>query len=154
MPLPSLLLAILVLGGTAVAGLLMGRSSSRAAAKRCRELEAELAASQAALGKYRSEVGAHFGQTSELLRAMTHQYRAVYEHLAEGARTLCPEQATGLRAGLDLALLPEEAQDSVEPTAAPAIAPREDRPNGTPRSAAGGNDELELDPEEASPTTH
>ncbi|HTF35368.1 MAG TPA: DUF1043 family protein [Myxococcota bacterium] len=154
MPLPILLLAILVLGGAALAGLLVGRTSGRAAAKRCHELEEELAASQAALGKYRSEVGAHFGQTSELLRAMTHHYRAVYEHLAEGARTLCPEQATGLGAGLDLALLPEEAQDPGETAAPQAIAPREDGPNGTPRSAEGGNDELELDPEEASPTTH
>jgi uncharacterized membrane-anchored protein YhcB (DUF1043 family) len=154
MPLPTLLLAILVLSGTALAGLLVGRSSSRTAAKRCRELEEELAASQAALGKYRSEVGAHFGQTSELLRAMTHHYRAVYEHLAEGARTLCPDQATGLGAGLDLALLPEEAQQPGEPAAPQAIAPQEDRPNGTPRSAEGGNNELELDPEEASPTTH
>src|SRR6516225_8795243 len=114
MALPSLLLAILVLGGTALAGVLWGRSSARAAAQRCRELEAELAASQAALGQYRSEVAAHFSQTSELLRTMTHQYRTVYEHLAEGARTLCPEQATGLGAGLDRALLPEEAQVSGE----------------------------------------
>ncbi len=154
MPLAPLLLAILVLGGAALAGVLVGRSSSRAAAKRCRELEAELAASQEAFGKYRSEVGAHFGQTSELLRAMTHHYRAVYEHLAEGARTLCPDQATSLGAGLDRALLPEEAQRAGEDTARPALAPREEGPNGPPPTTAIESDELELDPEEASPTTH
>ena len=152
MALPSLLLAILVLGGTALAGILWGRSSARAAAQRCRELEAELTASQAALSQYRSEVAAHFSQTSELLRAMTHQYRTVYEHLAEGARTLCPEQATGLGAGLDRALLPEEAQ--APGAAQPTLMPQGDRPNGTPGSGAAESDELELDPEEASPTTH
>ncbi|HBZ70464.1 MAG TPA: hypothetical protein DEP35_12340 [Deltaproteobacteria bacterium] len=154
MPLAPLLLAILVLGAGALAGVLVGRSSSRAAAKRCRELEAELEASQAAFGKYRSEVGAHFGQTSELLRAMTHQYRAVYEHLAEGARTLCPDQVTSLGAGLDRALLPEEAQRTGEPTTRPTLAPREEGPNGPAPSTGVESDELELDPDEASPTTH
>jgi len=152
MPLPSLLLAILVLGVTALVGVLIGRSSGRAAVKRCRELEAELAASVAALEKYRSEVGAHFSQTSELLRTLTHHYRTVYEHLAEGARTLCPEQATGLGAGLDHALLPEEAQGpSSEPL---TLAAREEGPNGAPRGATSENDELELDPEEVGLTTH
>jgi uncharacterized membrane-anchored protein YhcB (DUF1043 family) len=154
MALPSLLFAILVLGGTALAGVLWGRSSARAAAQRCRELEAELAASQAALGQYRSEVAAHFSQTSELLRTMTHHYRTVYEHLAEGARTLCPDQVTSLGAGLDRALLPEEAQVSSERTAAATVISQEDRSNGTPSGAAGESDELELDPEETSPTTH
>jgi uncharacterized membrane-anchored protein YhcB (DUF1043 family) len=153
MPLPSLLFAIVLLGGAFLAGLLLGRSSGRAAAKRCRELEAELRASQAALGQYRSEVAAHFEQTSELLRAMTHQYRAVYEHLAEGARTLCPDQAIGLGAGLEKALLPEEAQRPSQRAAEP-LAPTEDGANGTPPSSAGTNDELELDPEETSLTTH
>ncbi len=154
MALPSLLLAILVLGGAALAGLLVGRSSGRAATQRCRELEAELAASQAALGQYRSEVAAHFSQTSELLRTMTHHYRTVYEHLAEGARTLCPDQPTSLGAGLDHALLPEEVQGSAEQPAPPALAAQEERPNGTPRSTAAESDELELDPEEATPITH
>ena len=154
MPLAYLLLVILVLGGAALAGVLVGRSSARAAAQRCRELEADLAASEAALRSYRGEVAAHFSQTSELLRAMTHHYRTVYEHLAEGARVLCPDQATGLGGGLDRSLLPEEAQDAGTHTAPPVLAPQEERPNGTPRSATGENDELELDPEEASPTTH
>jgi uncharacterized membrane-anchored protein YhcB (DUF1043 family) len=154
MALPSLLLAILVLGGTALAGILWGRSSARAAAQRCRELEAELTASQAALSQYRGEVAAHFSQTSDLLRAMTHHYRTVYEHLAEGARTLCPEQATALGAGLDRALLPEEAQARGEGAAQPTLMPQGDRPNGTPGSGAGESDELELDPEVTSPTTH
>jgi uncharacterized membrane-anchored protein YhcB (DUF1043 family) len=154
MPLPYLVLAILVLAGAALAGLFVGRSSARAAAERCRELEGELAASQAAHRSYRSEVAEHFTQTSELLRAMTHQYRAVYEHLAEGARTLCPENATTLGAGLDRALLPGEAREAEAHAAPPAITPQEDRANGTPRGASGESDELELDPEEASPTTH
>jgi len=153
MALPSLLFAIVLLGGAFLVGLLLGRSSSRAAAKRCRELEAELRASQAALGHYKSEVAAHFEQTSELLRTMTHHYRAVYEHLAEGARTLCPDQATGLGGGLEKALLAEEAQHPGQRAAEP-LAPPEDGANGTPSSGAGANDELELDPEEASLTTH
>ncbi|MEN8181280.1 MAG: DUF1043 family protein [Myxococcota bacterium] len=41
--------------------------------------------------RYRAEVTDHFGGTSRMLRELTLQYRAVYQHLAEGARGLCSD---------------------------------------------------------------
>jgi len=49
---------------------------------------------------YRGHVSEHFGDTSRLLRDLTLQYRAVYEHLAEGARDLCAEGSIPLDVGL------------------------------------------------------
>jgi uncharacterized membrane-anchored protein YhcB (DUF1043 family) len=49
---------------------------------------------------YRGQVSEHFGDTSRLLRELTLQYRAVYEHLAEGARDLCAEGSIPLEVGL------------------------------------------------------
>jgi uncharacterized membrane-anchored protein YhcB (DUF1043 family) len=49
---------------------------------------------------YRGQVSEHFGDTSRLLRDFTLQYRAVYEHLAEGARDLCVEGSIPLEVGL------------------------------------------------------
>jgi uncharacterized membrane-anchored protein YhcB (DUF1043 family) len=49
---------------------------------------------------YRGQVSEHFGDTSRLLRDLTLQYRAVYEHLAEGARDLCAEGSIPLDVGL------------------------------------------------------
>lgn len=40
---------------------------------------------------YRDQVGQHFMHTSDLVKEMTHSYRAVYEHLATGAHHLCAE---------------------------------------------------------------
>ena len=105
-------LPILVLtGAVALAvGILLGRltGSNR---QEVRELEAKLeslgkerelaqASVEAAkdeikrtreqVDRYRGEVVEHFTGTSQLLRDLTHQYRAVYDHLATGASSLCP----------------------------------------------------------------
>ncbi len=57
--------------------------------RRVRELEAELEQVRTAFGDYRGEVDGHFLKTSELFQGLTTQYRAVYEHLANGAQRLC-----------------------------------------------------------------
>lgn len=119
------------------AGVLLGRRGSEGAA-RARALETELeverTARERALAEkrtleedlerarteadaYRQRVVEHFYGTSEQLRALTVQYRAVYEHLAEGAQALCPESFQALRAGLEVPALGHGAE---EPAAAPA----------------------------------
>jgi hypothetical protein len=98
---PNLLLlviGVLLVGGGFLLGLAVGRASSKAE-RRIRELEAEIEASRESFQRYRGDVSEHFGRTSELLRDLTLQYRAVYEHLADGARTLCPEKTDVLPAG-------------------------------------------------------
>lgn len=108
-------------------GVLLGRRSSEGTA-RARALETELAvertareraleekravdealaAARADAEQYRGRVVEHFYGTSEQLRALTVQYRAVYEHLAEGAQALCPETFQALRAGLEAPALEE-----------------------------------------------
>lgn len=102
-------------------GVLLGRRSSDAA-QRARTLEAELDAERAALEHalaekraveeelakarteaegYHERVVQHFYGTSEQLRALTLRYRELFEHLADGARDLCPEASSALQAGLE-----------------------------------------------------
>jgi uncharacterized membrane-anchored protein YhcB (DUF1043 family) len=56
----------------------------------------ELQRSQEEVQQYRTQVTQHFTQTAELLQTLTLNYRAVYEHLAEGAAALCDGQVTSL----------------------------------------------------------
>ena len=103
-------------------GLLFGRSSGRHAAARARELEESLKGAEDEMARYRSQVSEHFAETSTLLRDLTLQYRNVYEHLAEGARTLCPECVQLLAPSLAEAALPaaSAASHAEEQPAKPA----------------------------------
>ena len=74
-------------------GALLSRGAARRESARARELAEELHAAETAHKRYRGEVAEHFGETSRRLRDLTLQYKSVYEHLADGARTLCPERA-------------------------------------------------------------
>jgi uncharacterized membrane-anchored protein YhcB (DUF1043 family) len=40
---------------------------------------------------YRSNVHSHFSNSAQLLGKLTDSYREVFMHMAEGARTLCPD---------------------------------------------------------------
>lgn len=50
------------------------------------------------LEQYRKDVTAHFEKTAMLVGAMTEQYRAVYDHLADGAQKLCNDPTARLDA--------------------------------------------------------
>jgi uncharacterized membrane-anchored protein YhcB (DUF1043 family) len=100
--------AICLLAGI-LFGALLGRSGSRREATRARQLEEELRLAQEEHGRYRAQVSEHFGETSKRLRDLTLQYKSVYEHLADGARTLCPEGAVEIAPSLAEAALPAAA---------------------------------------------
>jgi uncharacterized membrane-anchored protein YhcB (DUF1043 family) len=118
----GLMVGAMLLAGV-VLGFLIGRRSSAARA-RARQLEgaleelrkeqeraqAEIQAGREKLDRYRGKVADHFAGTSERLRDLTLQYRAVYNHLAEGAGELCPEGFEKLEGGLGLDALPEELE--------------------------------------------
>lgn len=104
-------IAAIVLIGAFLVGLAIGRRRSRDAVERAREMEDRLQLAEDEMNRYRNEVSDHFGQTSKLLRDLTLQYRSVYEHLAEGAHTLCPEAGTLLPGSLAEAALPAEASE-------------------------------------------
>lgn len=57
--------------------------------KQLRRLTAELEKLRAEHEAYRGSVTRHFETTSELVASMTESYKAVYDHLAQGARSLC-----------------------------------------------------------------
>ena len=103
----SLLVGILV-------GALFARAVSRREAVQARELKEQLRSSEAEHTRYRGQVSEHFGETSRRLRDLTLQYKSVYEHLADGARTLCPEGTIEIAASLAEAALPTAA-GRVEP---------------------------------------
>ena len=50
-----------------------------------------------AFDDYRGEVTRHFGQTAEHFRAIGHEYRHLYEHMASGADSLCDREAVDLK---------------------------------------------------------
>ena len=95
----QLVIAFGLLVGGLAAGLVLGRGGSRARA-RIRELELEVRQAREEQAAYRDQVGKHFSGTSDLFRDLTHQYTALYAHLAEGARDLCPDQVPALGRGM------------------------------------------------------
>jgi hypothetical protein len=118
-------------------GIVVGRRTSLDRV-RCQELEAELASRRAEANRYREEVAAHFTKTSELVQGLTLQYRAVYDHLADGARTLCPERMLELSQGDSAqALLAAAAGRSPEVTEVPAEEPPEEFPEEEARRESG-----------------
>lgn len=78
------------------------RTEHQEAFDEARALREELVEARQAQEQYRLDVVEHFSGTSDLLRDMTVQYRAVYEHLTQGASTLCPEGFVGLTEGLPI----------------------------------------------------
>ena len=60
---------------------------------RTRELQKELNQLKERFTDYRDQVTQHFMRTSELVQEMTQSYRAVYEHLANGAQPLCGDES-------------------------------------------------------------
>lgn len=91
-------------------GLATGRGAGRGAIRRARELEDRLIAAEDEMTRYRTQVSEHFAETSKLLHDLTLQYRNVYEHLADGARTLCPGGAALLAPSLAEAALPAASE--------------------------------------------
>ncbi len=118
----ELMLVVAVVGGL-VAGFFIGWLSRPSGADKDR-LEAELKRCREELDGYRNQVSDHFAKTAELVGRMTAQYRAVYEHLAEGAHRLGGEQANRLEAaivqGESLLAGPEEASRDEETVQAPS----------------------------------
>ena len=83
----------------------LAQASVQAAKEEIKRVETELQ-------EYRADVVEHFTGTSGLLRDLTVQYRSVYDHLTEGATSLCPEGSVSLLEGLRSEKLLEEAGPS------------------------------------------
>ena len=66
------------------------RQEQQEASEEARALREELVATRGSHEQYKLDVLEHFSGTSDLLRDMTVQYRAVYDHLTRGASSLLP----------------------------------------------------------------
>ncbi len=58
-----------------------------------RRLQAEIDRLNAELKAYREQVYQHFRRTSDLFQGLTSSYRAIYEHMAGGVRSLCSAES-------------------------------------------------------------
>ena len=126
-----------------LAGLALGRFTARDAAqvrrleaeleetlKETERVRAELAASREEQAGYRSQVSDHMVGTVDRLRDLALQYRAVYDHLAEGAQQLCPERFAAIQSPMDTDLLTEASSARV-------ASDGEDAPESTEEDEAG-----------------
>ncbi len=129
----TIVILLLIVGAvSAFGGYVVAQERQRRAGggKSAAELRTELS-------EYKENVNTHFQTTAGLLHDMTEQYRAVYEHMASGAQSLCdPDtartQIESLRAGLLPAGLPDatpvpgaEPQPQPEEAPAPSAQPDE-----------------------------
>lgn len=78
-----------LLGGAAIGALLFKLLLSDEV--RIRTLEDQLQALSQEHEQYKSSVHSHFNQSAQLLGKLTDSYRDVYLHMADGARSLCPD---------------------------------------------------------------
>lgn len=87
----TILLVVLGIAVGAVAGYFL-RKPDAGYLRMNEELKAELENSKGELTTYKQAVAGHFIKTADLINNMTDSYRAVHEHLAVGAHTLCDDQ--------------------------------------------------------------
>lgn len=83
--------------------------------KKTDALEAELEKARTEAREYRKQVAEHFAVTAHHFNSMTANYRAIYEHLAKGAQTLCSGEGVG-RLSMDASAekLPEALDENID----------------------------------------
>jgi hypothetical protein len=116
--------------------------------RRVQELESKLAEAQRRYEAQQASVEKHFEKTSDLFRDLTENYTALYGHLAEGARTLCPEGGPALGPGLNDPLL--EAGLETGPAASADLSdlePLDDLEDLAAEPPPGALDDLDLEEE-------
>ena len=91
----DLILIISIVAALAIGlgGGLLFSSVFGGATKRAKALENEVDNLRKEKEQYRKQVSEHFQKTAHLFQDMTEQYKVLYTHLADGAETLCSENA-------------------------------------------------------------
>jgi len=77
------------LGGSAIGALLF--KMFRSDEVRIDSLEQQLHSLKNEHENYKNNVHAHFSSSAQLLTRLTESYKDVYVHMADGARSLCPD---------------------------------------------------------------
>jgi len=96
---------------------------------------------------YREQVNAHFAKTSDLFQSMTDNYRAVYQHLAQGANELCEIAQDTPQLDLpDTRLIDQPASGAkAGPAPTPTPPPPESVPTAAESGAGTSDDEAEME---------
>jgi hypothetical protein len=137
--------AICVLIVAGIAGFFIGRRSS-ADHKQARELERRLDKVTRDKQHFEDRVSEHFAETATRLNALTEQYRAVHEHLAEGASTLC---AGNLSVTLDK--LGGKTDGDLDADSLSVEPPRDYAPKSSPTEKGMLNESFGLDKDDVAP---
>lgn len=103
LPTTILFIAIGVIIGAALSKILNRGPSAT-------ELQQKLEESQEQLNKYQKDVDSHFQKTAELVNNLTESYRAVHEHLSQGAQKLTHHSSNTLESTQFKALAEPEAE--------------------------------------------
>ncbi|MBW2448508.1 MAG: DUF1043 family protein [Deltaproteobacteria bacterium] len=98
------------------------------------------------LAGYQQEVVGHFSQTSDLLKEMTLQYRNIYEHLAQGAETLCPDGTLALETHAPIEGLAPHSTSNGDGEASAAAGAGAGDDDGESAEAARQESPLQVDP--------
>jgi len=139
------------LGGLALGiaiGILIGRSFGASARNRAKELQRELDRAETELATYRSSVGQHITETGDLLKNLALNLCDTYEHLAEGARVLCPDEIKTLRPGHAAEELLLAGSPTVDPEIPAAPLETDEGPELETEEPAEQPEEEETAPEE------
>ena len=95
----------------------------------------QAAAIKAEYDEYREQVTRHFGQAAEHFQTIGREYRALYEHMASGADTLCAAREIGNK----LSFVPGDAEPESGPDESSRAEPARD--DAAPPSADEPADE-------------
>jgi uncharacterized membrane-anchored protein YhcB (DUF1043 family) len=93
---------LFVVGGVALGvalGFLLAHARETTLLQRNQKLEEDLSRAEMELITYRSQVGQHMSDTGDLLKNLALNLCDTYEHLAEGAQDLCPDEIKNLQRG-------------------------------------------------------
>ncbi len=93
---------LFVIGGIALGvalGFLLAHARETTLLQRNQKLEEDLSRAEMELITYRSQVGQHMSDTGDLLKSLALNLCDTYEHLAEGAQALCPDEIKNLQRG-------------------------------------------------------
>ena len=111
----SFLIGSLVLA--CLLGILLGYWLSGKKNDNCKD-KARITELETSLQEYKQQVQEHFSTTASLFQDLGHNYRTLYNYMAESASELCPEIPDTAVLQFDATnLLPEKAQTNVEETA-------------------------------------
>ena len=108
---------IILIGlGVVLLGLGVGLGYLLAYVQRNREA-AKASDIQNELDAYRQQVSEHFSQTAQHFQTLGQQYQSLYEHMAEGAHSLCDSKQSEALPGFVAAAAPALAAATVEEAA-------------------------------------